>query len=187
MLEDLLIPLVIVGISEFGDKTQLLILLMSSKIEKRAQFLAGIMLAFLITDGIAILIGVWITEVIPTIYLQIISGIVFILFGIFILVSKDEDVTSKYYNKNPFVLGFVIIMISEWGDKTQIAAGLFATQYNGYFVLVGVMIALTLLSLLAIYLGKYISEKVESKTITVISGILFILIGVIFILPLLWN
>jgi putative Ca2+/H+ antiporter (TMEM165/GDT1 family) len=180
MLEDLLIPFVIVGLSEFGDKTQILILLLSTKIENRWQFLAGIMLAFLITDGIAILIGVWVTTIVPIYYLKVISGIIFIIFGLLILVTKEEEIKSKYYYKNPFVLGFVIVFISEWGDKTQIAAGLFATQYNGYLVLLGVMISLTLLSLMAIYLGKYISEKFESKTITHISGILFIVIGVIF-------
>lgn len=180
MLEDLLIPLIIVGLSEFGDKTQILILLLSAKIEKRLQFLAGIMLAFLITDGIAILIGVWVTTVVPILYLKVISGIIFIIFGIIILISKEEEIKSKYYYKKPFVLGFIIIMISEWGDKTQIAAGLFATQYNGYLVLLGVMISLTLLSLMAIYLGKYISEKFESRMITIVSGISFIVIGVMF-------
>ena len=179
-MEDLIIPLIIVGLSEFGDKTQILVLLMASKIDKRLHFLTGVMLAFLITDGIAILIGVWVTDVIPIEYLKIISGIIFIIFGIIILISKEEDIKNKYYNKNPFMLGFVIIMISEWGDKTQIAAGLFATQYNGYLVLAGVMIALTLLSIMAIYLGKYIGEKFESRTISVISGILFIAIGVMF-------
>ena len=81
MLEDLLIPLVIVGLAEFGDKTQILILLVSSKVEKRFQLLFGIILAFLITDGVAILIGVWITNVVPILYLKIISGIIFIIFG----------------------------------------------------------------------------------------------------------
>jgi putative Ca2+/H+ antiporter (TMEM165/GDT1 family) len=59
---------------------------------------------------------------------------------------------------------------------------LFATQYNGYLVLLGVIIAMTLLSIMAIYLGKYISEKFESKTITVVAGILFIVIGISFFL-----
>ena len=182
MLEDLFIPLVIVGLAEFGDKTQILILLISTKVEKRLQLLLGIILAFLITDGIAILLGTWVTGIIPMLYLKIISGIIFIIIGIFILVMKEQEIESKYKFKNPLVLGFVIIMISEWGDKTQIAAGLFATQYNGYLVLLGVMIALTLLSLMAIYLGKYISTKIESKTISVIAGILFIIIGISFFL-----
>ncbi len=182
MLEDLFIPLVIVGLSEFGDKTQILILLISTKVEKRSQLMLGIILAFLITDGIAILLGAWVTNIVPMFYLKLIAGIIFIIFGILILATKEAEIKSKYQFKNPFVLGFVIIFISEWGDKTQIAAGLFATQYNGYLVLLGVMIALTLLSIMAIYLGKYISERFESKTISVAAGILFIIIGISFFL-----
>ena len=45
-------------------------------------------------------------------------------------------------------------------------------------VLMGVMIALTLLSIMAIYLGKFISSKIEEKTITRIAGHLFIIIGI---------
>lgn len=72
--------------------------------------------------------------------------------------------------------------MSEWGDKTQIASGLFATKYNGFMVLTGVMIALTLLSIMAIYLGEFISSKIERKTLTKIAGVLFVLIGLSFFL-----
>ena len=49
-------------------------------------------------------------------------------------------------------------------------------------VLIGVMTALTLLSVMVIHLGKFISSKIEEKTITKIAGILFILIGISFFL-----
>ncbi|KAF5432576.1 putative Ca2+/H+ antiporter [Candidatus Methanophagaceae archaeon] len=75
-----------------------------------------------------------------------------------------------------------MIFVAEWGDKTQIAAGLFATRYNGLMVLIGVMIALSLLSIFAIYLGKFISEKADRVTLTKLTGFLFILLGVLFFL-----
>ena len=95
---------------------------------------------------------------------------------------KKEEVKNKYYSKSPVYSGFALIFLAEWGDKTQIASGLFATQYNGLMVLIGVMTALTLLSIVAIYLGKFISNKIEEKTITKIAGILFILIGILLLL-----
>jgi len=58
----------------------------------------------------------------------------------------------------------------------------FATKYNGLMVLTGVMIALTLLSILTIYLGEFISSKIERKTVTKIAGVLFVLIGLSFFL-----
>ena len=77
-----------------------------------------------------------------------------------------------------------MIFISEWGDKTQIASGLFATLYNFWMVLIGVMIALTLLSIIAIYLGKFISSKVDKKIITRIAETTFILMGILMITSL---
>lgn len=182
MLEDILIPLILVGLAEFGDKTQLSILLLSSKTKKHLQLLVGIMLAFLVVDGIAILAGEWITNILPTSLIKISCCVIFIIFGLLILITKKEEIKSKYCPKGPFYSGFVLIFLAEWGDKTQIASALFATKYNGLMVLTGVMTALTLLSIMAIYLGKFISSKIKEECITKIAGILFIIIGISFFL-----
>jgi putative Ca2+/H+ antiporter (TMEM165/GDT1 family) len=182
MLEDILVPLIIVGLAEFGDKTQLSVLLLSSKTEKHLHLLFGAILAFLIVDGTAILVGEWITNIVPINLVKMLSGVIFIIFGILILRSDKGENKIKCYSKNQFYSGFTLIFLSEWGDKTQIASGLFATKYNGLLVLIGVMIALTLLSIMAIYLGKVISSKIERKRITKIAGILFILLGISFFL-----
>ncbi|ODS35185.1 MAG: hypothetical protein A7316_10735 [Candidatus Altiarchaeales archaeon WOR_SM1_86-2] len=182
MLEDILIPLIVVGLAELGDKTQILILLLSSKTKKHMHLLLGVTLAFLVVDGIAILAGELITNIVPTSLIKIASGIIFVIFGVLILISKQEEIKSKYYSKSPLYSGFVLIFLSEWGDKTQIASGLFATKYDGLMVLIGVMTALTLLSVLAIYLGKFISGKIDEDRLIKIAGILFILIGITFFL-----
>lgn len=182
MLKDILIPLIMVGTAELGDKTQLSVLLLSSRTKKHLHLLFGVILAFLVVDGIAILAGGWITNIVPTSLIRILSGIIFIIFGVMILRSKKGEIKSKYYSKNPFYSGFTLIFLSEWGDKTQIASGLLATTYNGLMVLMGVMIALTLISIMAIYFGKFISSKIKEKTITKIAGILFIAIGISFFL-----
>ena len=52
MLQDILIPLIIVGLAELGDKTQLSTLLLASKTERHIQLFLGVILAFLIVDGI---------------------------------------------------------------------------------------------------------------------------------------
>lgn len=78
--------------------------------------------------------------------------------------------------------GFWLILVAEMGDKTQLAAALFATQYNPLLVFVGVMLALFILSVMAVYLGKIIMDKVDKRTISTIAGIMFILIGASFFL-----
>jgi len=133
-------------------------------------------------DGIAILAGSWITTIIPINILKIISGAIFILFGLLMLFKKEKDEDRKTYDKNIFLAGFLLIMLTEWGDKTQIAAALFAINYNPYLVLLGTIIALTILSVLAIYLGRLLSERINERIITKIGGIAFIILGIFFLI-----
>jgi len=181
-LDDLIIPLLAVGLAEMGDKTQLSILLLSSRTNEYARLLLGVMLAFLLADGFAILVGSWVNEVIPVHLVKVVSGLVFILFGILILKgeSEDED-TGSLSAKGAFISGFSMIFLSEWGDKTQIASALFATEYDPRMVFLGVMIALFALTVMAIFLGRYLSQRIDRKAITRAAGIVFLLIGLSFL------
>ena len=182
-LNDIIIPLLAVGLAEMGDKTQLSVLLLSSRTREYAQLLAGIMLAFLLADGFAILVGSWVTEVIPVHLVKLVSGAVFIIFGVMILRGdKEEEEESRLSPRSAFVSGFSMIFLSEWGDKTQIASALFATEYDPRLVFVGVMTALLILSAMAIYLGKFLAGRIDRKRITRIAGVVFLLIGLSFML-----
>jgi len=181
MIPDILIPLIAISLAELGDKTQLSILLLSTKTQKHLHLLLGITLAFLIADGTAILLGTWITNIIPINYLKIASGTIFIILGTLLLIQKQSQNENKLHLKNTFLSGFTLIFISEWGDKTQITSAIFATQYNSTLVLIGTMTALTLLSTLTIYIGKLISEKINKKLVTKTAAIAFIIVGISFI------
>lgn len=181
MIQDILIPFLLVGLAELGDKTQLAVLVLSTKTKQYGSLLAGVMLAFVLTDGIAILFGDLVASVVPLGYVRTFAGLLFVIFGILMLYNrnKDED-KGSYELKSPFVSGFSLILVSEMGDKTQLAAALFATQYDPMMVFIGVILALLLLSTMAIYVGKRLMEKINKNTISTAAGILFILIGVTF-------
>lgn len=115
MLEDILIPLIAIGLAELCDKTQLSILLLSVKTKRHLDLLIGAILAFFIVDGIAILIGGQIVNFIPSSLMKIIYSSAFIIFGILSLINKKERDKSKYYYKSPFYSGFILIFLSEWG------------------------------------------------------------------------
>jgi len=182
MLGDILIPFFAVGAAELGDKTQLSLLLLSTKTRKHLHLLLGVMLAFLIVDGVAILLCSYITNLLPTKLLKIFSGIIFIVIGVVMLRENEKSKGRELYYRSPFLSGFLVIFLTEWGDKTQIASGLFVTKYNALMVLAGTMAALTLLSLAAIYSGKFVSSKVDNRVVTKIAGIVFLLTGVSFLL-----
>jgi len=178
MISDVFVPFAAVGLAELGDKTQLTVLCLASKTKRHFELLSGIILAFVITDGLAIVFGSFITAHIPTSYIKIASGTIFILFGILTFMSKkDEDAACDL--KKPFMSGFVLIFLSEIGDKTQIAAGLFATKFNPLMVFTGVISALVMLSVAAVYAGKFIALKLNKRMVSNVAGIIFILVGML--------
>jgi putative Ca2+/H+ antiporter (TMEM165/GDT1 family) len=185
VLQGVLIPFVAVGLAEVGDKTQLSVLLLSSRTQEYFKLLMGVLMAFLIVDGLAILLGSWVTAFVPLSLLKLTSAAVFIAFGILILIKNNETAEEEASFKGAFVSGFSLIFVSEWGDKTQIASALFAAEYGAGLVLVGTMLALALLSIIAIYLGRLISERVDRRFITRAAGVTFIIIGSTFALSLL--
>lgn len=187
MLEAILVPMVAIALAEIGDKTQLSILLLSSKTKEYFKLFLGVFLAFLIVDGIAILLGYWITGFLPIWLVQLFSGAIFIGFGLMTLVDDKDEEENETGFKNPFLTGFSLIFVSEWGDKTQIASALFATKYDPWLVLIGVMIALMILSIMAIYLGKFISGRIDRKVITKVAGAVFIIVGISFIFSILGS
>lgn len=181
MIQDIFIPFLLVGLAELGDKTQLAVLVLSTKTKQYGSLLAGVMLAFALTDGIAIVLGDFIASVVPLDYVRIFAGILFVIFGVLMLYNRDKDEDNGSYElKSPFVSGFSLILVSEMGDKTQLAAALFATQYHPVMVFIGVILALLLLSTTAIYIGKQLMARVNKNTISTAAGILFILIGISF-------
>ena len=172
------------GLAEMGDKTQLSVLILSTRTKEYFRLLLGVMLAFLLTDGLAILLGSYVGDVIPVTAVKALSGLVFILFGILIFKNgpEEEEAAMSLSSRSAFISGFSMIFLSEWGDKTQIASAIFATEYDPHMVLAGVMIALFLLSLMAIFLGRYLSGRIDRKLLSRAAGAVFLLIGSSFLL-----
>ncbi|MBN2422839.1 TMEM165/GDT1 family protein [Candidatus Woesearchaeota archaeon] len=184
MIQDFFIPFLLVGLAELGDKTQLAVFCLAAKTKKHFQLILGVILGFIITDGLAVVSGNIISIIIPEYIIRTFSGLIFLIFGIMILLKHKQEET-KCGLKNPFLSGFGMIFVSEMGDKTQIASGLFAIQYNPLMVFFGVMLSLTILSVIAVYMGNIASRKINKKMISVISGMLFILIGIFSLITLL--
>ncbi len=181
MIHDFLIPLAAIGLAELGDKSQMCVLLMSSRTKKRLRLLLGTMAAFLAVDAAAIAAGSLLTSVIPAHAVRLAAAALFVAFGVMTLMEKNVCDVSRLKARGPFMSGFMLIFLTEWGDKTQISSGLLASQYNPFAVLAGTMAGLLIASALAIYLGKCCSDRIGPGALAKISGCAFIAIGVSFL------
>ncbi len=177
MIQDILIPFIAVGLAELGDKTQLAVLCLASKTKEYSRLFLGVMLGFFITDGLAVLLGSMIVGRVPENIIRLVSGGLFIGFGVWMLIQKTEEESCDL--KSPFLSGFLLILMCEMGDKTQIVSGLFATRFEPILVLAGVLLSLATVSVMAIYLGKTISGRIDRKKMSIAAGTVFIILGIL--------
>jgi putative Ca2+/H+ antiporter (TMEM165/GDT1 family) len=179
-----LLPLIssfgIIALAELGDKTQVTIMCLSANKRVKSVFV-GAIVAFALVDGISALIGGTIAAFIPTQWVGIGAGVAFLVFGVYSLLSKTEEVKVNNSSLN-IARSFSLIALMELGDKTQLSVIALAAEYDApLMVFIGVMFALALLTIIGILVGSVISRFVPMKYIKVGSSLVFILFGVLFL------
>ncbi len=176
-----IIPFITILLAEFLDKSQVTILLLASKTKKHTSLLLASILAFAIVDGIAMIFGAAIINLIPALFIKLLSGLLFLFFGLLSLRKANANKT-KVPNHVNFGNVFLLVFLSEWGDKTQLAAAVFATRFPLLPAFLGIITALGLLSLIAVIVGKSLTRFSNREQIEKVSGVVFILLGIFFLL-----
>lgn len=189
----ILIAFILVFISELGDKTQLLVLSFSTK-TKAPTILLGVALGSFLSHGIAILfgssIGVLENYLIHNI-LEILTYLSFLLFGILSFIPSKKEKNSD--NRNGIIqklsklgLGYIILIafsiaIGEIGDKTFLASLGLGISYpaSKLFLIIGAILGMVTSDFIAICFGKFLNSKISENTMQKLSGLLFILFGII--------
>lgn len=122
MLYVFIVATILIAMAELGDKTQLLALALATKY-KAWQVLVGIFVATLAIHLFSTLAGGLVGRLIPAFWLSIVSGLLFVGFGIWTLRGDDDqdadEATSKY-KYGPIVTTAIAFFLAELGDKTQI-------------------------------------------------------------------
>ncbi|HSN65582.1 MAG TPA: TMEM165/GDT1 family protein, partial [Fusibacter sp.] len=80
---------------------------------------------------------------------------------------------------NDYLQALALIFIAEMGDKTQIMAMAFATQYKVKQILIGVAIGAFFNHGLAILLGSMLTQFVPLEARQLVAGVLFITFGLL--------
>ncbi|TET90113.1 MAG: TMEM165/GDT1 family protein [Methanomassiliicoccales archaeon] len=176
----LLLALGIVVVAELGDKTQLMTISFASRYSRRTIYIAAVLGMGIITV-IGVAIGVALYASLPIFYVKIVSAAIFIFFGVWVLLKKEERLEEKEIpEKKVFIQTFILFILAEFGDKTQLAViSLTATSGHPWSVLVGALIGFALVVAVGVLIGKEIGKRVKLEWIVLASGIIFIIIGVI--------
>lgn len=187
-IEVFLTTFLLLTISELGDKTQLAIIILTAKSRKPVIVFVAAMTGFILINGVGVLIGQIIVQFVPYLFIRFSTGIIFIVFGVILLVksknTSDEKINDESLmvdqHSSLFLTAFSFVALAELGDKTQIITILLVANYQlPFVVLLGVLSGLALVSGIGVLVGESFSRIISPKMLHIISGIIFIVFGLL--------
>lgn len=171
----------VIALAELGDKTQILTMAFATRYKSR-DVLASVLAASAVLMVLAVLAGRVLYDFIPTTYIQIIAGVLFIIFAFWILFfdEEEEEGDSPRSGRNPFFTVFGAFILAETGDKTQLATVALAVKFNALFeVWAGATLGMFAANSIGIIAGSRIREKFPEKIIKRIAASLFLIFGAV--------
>ncbi|MCD7957373.1 MAG: TMEM165/GDT1 family protein [Lachnospiraceae bacterium] len=173
--------LITMFIAEMGDKTQLLMIAMTSRYKLR-DILVGSAASVLVLNAIAVGLGALISQFIPTWLIKIIAACAFFYFAWTTLrkVEEGEEEETVRDSKFPILAVFGTFFIAELGDKTQLTAITFAANEgagSAILVWLACSIGLYAADLIGMMVGHLIESKMPSGFLDKLAFVIFTFFG----------
>ena len=178
-MEPLLASFALIFLAEMGDKTQFASMAFAAKF-KASQVVLAISVSTVLNNALAVAAGSLISGVLSVSIIKTVSYALFILFGLWVLRGGDskEDEAGGKLIINPFWTIAAFFFISEFGDKTQIAAMTIAMKYGAPVqVFAGASMGMICANLIGIGAGAAIGEKAPPYIIRWVSAGIFFVFG----------
>jgi len=167
-----------VVLAEMGDKTQLLAMAFATRFPART-VLAGVLVATLLNHLLAVVLGSWLTNLVPLDAVQIAASASFILFGLWTLRGDKLEGEDKKYRFSPFWTVAVAFFFAEMGDKTQLATVALAAKYHSIVpIWMGTTAGMMVADAFGIIVGVVLGKKIPERFVKWFAAAVFILFGI---------
>ena len=169
--------LTLISLAEIGDKSQLVCMTLATR-HRHWPVILGATMAFCVLNALAVLFGAGVAAWVPE---RIVAGIVALLFGAFGLhaLLKQDDGESENLVEKPghgvFFTTLVLILVAEFGDKTQIAVAGLASSVDPFPVWFGATAGLVMISVLGVWAGRTVLRRFPLPWLHRIGGGVFLL------------
>ncbi len=197
--------LLLITVSELGDKTFFIAAILAMRHSRRWVFV-GAVAALAAMTVISVLFG-QVASLLPQVYVQWAEALLFLIFGLKLLLDaaqmrhnacEDEQAEAlavvkqaeanlpKHKTPLSIVLeAFSLTFIAEWGDRTQFATIALAAAKNPVGVTIGAILGHAICAAIAVACGRLICGRISERTITALGGGLFLLFAAIGLVDLL--
>ncbi len=174
----------VIFVAELGDKTQLLTMALSAKYDLRT-VLSGVFVATAVLMLMPVALGGFLGSLIPLSYVQFFSGVLFILFGVWIFFSGEEDGEDRGRGVNPFLFVTSAFFLAEFGDKTQLATVALAVKFGSFWqVWFGATLGMVFANCLGIVVASRLKDGLPRELIEKVASVVFVLFGVLTLVSL---
>ncbi|MDY4741743.1 MAG: TMEM165/GDT1 family protein [Lachnospira sp.] len=170
-------------IAEMGDKTQLMLIALTSKYKLR-DIILGTGVAILVLNGIAVLAGGLVSRFVPDWLIKMIAALAFLYFAISTIVGdKDEEEENAGKSKIKFapLAVFCTFFVAELGDKTQLTAITFGANEGmsaAFIVWIACSLGLFAADVIGMLIGYLLKSKTPDGLLNTLAFIIFSVFGV---------
>lgn len=171
---------------EFVDRTNMMVVTLSSKRNPRYVWL-GASFGFIVSTAIAVFIGALFLDLLvhDIFYVRLGGGIFVLGFGLWSLLRhrEDEETVREVGTHQVVLQAFLIILLLEMGDDTQILTVLFvASLGNALLVFGAASLGLITTAAVGARAGAYLRKRVSPRLLERVSASIIITVGAVLIL-----
>ncbi len=170
----------VVAISEIGDKTQLLALLLAVRFRKPVPIILGILVATVANHALAALAGEWVATAIDPAVLRWVLGGLFLAIAAWALFPDkiDESESKTAYAGSAFIATTIAFFLAEIGDKTQVATAAMAAQFGSLVpVVIGTTLGMMIADVPAVLIGDRAAHRINLKYVRWGAAAVFAVLG----------
>jgi putative Ca2+/H+ antiporter (TMEM165/GDT1 family) len=175
-VDALLTSFLLAGLGEWGDKTQLLVLLFAARYHKPLPLLAGVAVGALANALLASAGGLVIHGWITLRATSLLVSVALAYAGVAGLIGRRRSDDLPDWRTGPFLTAAICFFLTEFGDKTQFLTFAVSAQY-GSLVLpaLGATAGVLVASVPAALLGARFEGSLPVRAIRIGASILFLL------------
>lgn len=166
----------LIFLAELGDKSQLVCMTLAAR-HRPWPVLIGSVGAFVILNTLAVVFGVGLARWLPEQWLAGLVALLFAVFGVMALRSTEEGDDGEVREASGhgvLATTFLMILLAEMGDKTQLAVAGLAGNLQPIAVWIGATLALGVTSALAVTIGCRLLRLMPMHRLHQVSGLLFL-------------